>query len=157
MNSAADIWERVLSLMQQTMTETTITTWFSDAEPIALDENRFILYVPTDFKREIVASRYIGDIKKALYDLFSAELEVVVLSEEEKEKYGKREPVSRFLPGTEEYTFERFVVGNSNKLAHAAALAVAGASGGKLQPPLHPRGIRPGQNPSALRHRPHHP
>ena len=31
MNSAADIWERVLSLMQQTMTETTITTWFSDA------------------------------------------------------------------------------------------------------------------------------
>ena len=125
MNSAADIWERVLSLMQQTMTETTITTWFSDAEPIALDENRFILYVPTDFKREIVASRYIGDIKKALYDLFSAELEVVVLSEEEKEKYGKREPVSRFLPGTEEYTFERFVVGNSNKLAHAAALAVA--------------------------------
>ena len=125
MNSAADIWERVLSLMQQTMTETTITTWFSDAEPIALDENRFSLYVPTDFKREIVASRYIGDIKKALYDLFSAELEVVVLSEEEKEKYGKREPVSRFLPGTEEYTFERFVVGNSNKLAHAAALAVA--------------------------------
>ena len=49
MNSAADIWERVLSLMKQTMTETTITTWFSDAEPVALDENRFILYVPTDF------------------------------------------------------------------------------------------------------------
>ena len=49
MNSAADIWERVLSLMQQTMTETTITTWFSDAEPIALDENRFIfIRCPTD-------------------------------------------------------------------------------------------------------------
>ena len=127
MNSAADIWERVLSLMQQTMTETTISTWFSDAEPVALDENRFILYIPTDFKREIVVSRYLGDIKKALYDLFSADLEVVILNEEEKEKQTKQEPtVSRFLPGTEEYTFERFVVGNSNKLAHAAALAVAG-------------------------------
>ena len=126
MNSAADIWERVLSLMQQTMTETTISTWFSDAEPVALDENRFILYVPTAFKREIVVSRYLGDIKKALYDLFSADLEVVILNEEEKEKQTKQEPtVSRFPPGTEEYTFERFVVGNSNKLAHAAALAVA--------------------------------
>lgn len=125
MNSAADIWERVLSLMKQTMTETTITTWFSDAEPVALDENRFILYVPTDFKREIVVSRYLKDIKKALYDLFSEDLDVVVLSEDEKDKYAKKEPPSRFLPGTEEYTFERFVVGNSNKLAHAAALAVA--------------------------------
>ena len=125
MNSAADIWERVLSLMKHTMTETTITTWFSDAEPVALDENRFILYVPTDFKREIVVSRYLKDIKKALYDLFSEDLDMVVLSEDEKDKYAKKEPPSRFLPGTEEYTFERFVVGNSNKLAHAAALAVA--------------------------------
>ena len=101
MNSAADIWERVLSLMKQTMTETTITTWFSDAEPVALDENRFILYVPTDFKREIVVSRYLKDIKKALYDLFSEDLDVVVLSEDEKDKYAKKEPPSRFLKGTE--------------------------------------------------------
>ena len=63
MNSAADIWERVLSLMEQTMTKTTISTWFSDAEPVALEENRFILYIPTDFKKEIVVSRYLPDIK----------------------------------------------------------------------------------------------
>ena len=43
MNSAAEIWERVLTLMEQTMTKTTITTWFSDAEAVALEENRFIL------------------------------------------------------------------------------------------------------------------
>lgn len=125
MNSAADIWERVLTLMEQTMTKTTISTWFSDAEPIALEEDRFILYIPTDFKREIVKSRYLPDIKKALYDLFSAELEVSILGEEEKDSFGKKKPASRFLPGTEDYTFERFVVGNSNKFAHAAAIAVA--------------------------------
>ena len=126
MNSAADIWERVLSLMEQTMNKTTISTWFSDAEPVALEENRFILYIPTDFKKEIVVSRYLPDIKKALYDLFSADLDVVVLGQGERDKYNKRESsASRFLPGTEEYTFERFVVGNSNKFAHAAAMAVA--------------------------------
>ena len=126
MNSAADIWERVLSLMERTMTKTAIATWFSYAEPVALEENRFILYIPTDFKKEIVVSRYLPDIKKALYDLFSADLDVVVLGQGEREKYNKRESsASRFLPGTEEYTFERFVVGNSNKFAHAAAMAVA--------------------------------
>ena len=125
MNSAAEIWERVLTLMEQTMTKTTITTWFSDAEAIALEESRFILYIPTDFKKEIVVSRYLPDIQKALYDLFSANLDVVVLGQGEKEKYVRRDSASRFLPGTEDYTFERFVVGNSNKFAHAAAMAVA--------------------------------
>jgi len=125
MNSAAEIWERVLTLMEQTMTKTTITTWFSDAEAIALEESRFILYIPTDFKKEIVVSRYLPDIQKALYDLFSAHLDVVVLGQGEKEKYVRRDSAARFLPGTEEYTFERFVVGNSNKFAHAAAMAVA--------------------------------
>ena len=125
MNSATDIWDRVLSLMEQTMTKTTISTWFSDAEPIALEDDRFILFVPTDFKREIVASRYLDNIQQALYDLFSANLEVVILSEEERDNYHKKEPAARFLPGTEDYTFERFVVGNSNKFAHAAAVSVA--------------------------------
>ena len=125
MNSAAEIWERVLTLMEQTMTKTTITTWFSDAEAVALEENRFILYIPTDFKKEIVVSRYLPDIQKALYDLFSANLDVVVLGQGEREKYVKRDSASRFLPGTEDYTFERCVVGNSNKFAHAAAMAVA--------------------------------
>ncbi len=125
MNSAADIWDRVLSLMEQTMTKTTISTWFSDAEPVALEENRFILCIPTDFKKEIVENRYLPDIKKALYDLFSADLDVVILSQDERGKYTKRDSASRFLPGTEDYTFERFVVGNSNKFAHAAAMAVA--------------------------------
>ncbi len=125
MNSAAEIWKQVLTLMEQTMTKTTIATWFSDAEAVALEENRFILYIPTDFKKEIVVSRYLPDIQKALYDLFSANLDVVVLGQGEREKYVRRDSASRFLPGTEDYTFERFVVGNSNKFAHAAAQAVA--------------------------------
>ncbi len=125
MNSAADIWERVLTLMEQTMTKTTISTWFSDAEPVALEENRFILCIPTEFKKEIVENRYLPDIKKALYDLFSADLDVTILSQEERGSYSKRDNTPHFLPGTEDYTFERFVVGNSNKFAHAAAMAVA--------------------------------
>ena len=109
------------------MTATTINTWFDDAEAVSLDANRFVLHTPSNFKREIIRSRYVPAIQKALHELFSAEFEVVILGEGELESFSKAKPVEdgTFLPGTEEYTFERFVVGSSNKFAHAAALAVA--------------------------------
>ena len=126
MNSPADIWARVLSLMETDMTATTIHTWFDDTEAVALEEDRFVLYTPSDFKKDIIAARYLGAVKKALHELFSAEFDVLVLGPGEMEQRRARQKKDdNFLPGTEEYTFERFVVGSSNKFAHAAARAVA--------------------------------
>ncbi len=124
MNVPADIWAKVLSLMENDMTATTINTWFDDARAVALEENRFILHTPSNFKRDIILSRYLPAVQKALHELFSADFEITVLGEGELENYSKTEDTS-FLPGTEEYTFERFVVGSSNKFAHAAAVSVA--------------------------------
>ena len=83
MNPAADIWTKVMELMQPDMTATTLSTWFDDAYAVALEEDRFVLCSPTSFKRNIIASRYVPYIQKALYELFSADLDVVVLTEEE--------------------------------------------------------------------------
>ena len=128
MNLATDIWAKVLELMQPDMTTTTIHTWFDDATAVALEEDRFVLYSPTRFKRDIIATRYVPFIQKALHELFSTDFDVVVLTEGELDTY-QQPAKSSFLPGTEEYTFERFVVGSSNKFAHAAARAVAEALG----------------------------
>ena len=134
-NSAQEIWGRVMDIMAQTKTATTLSTWFDEAEPVLLAEDRFVLCIPTPFKREVVQNRYLPDIKQALYDLFSAELEVQVIAEEDKDLYRRRRSESqRFFPGTENYTFERFVVGNSNKFAHAAAQAVASMPGQTYNP-----------------------
>ena len=111
MNFPADIWPKVLSLMEGDMTATTINTWFDDATPVALDANRFVLHTPSNFKRDIIMARYLPVIQKALHELFSADFEVVVLGEGELEDFGKKKTDDVFLPGTEEYTFERFVVG----------------------------------------------
>ena len=124
MNPAADVWSKVITLMQPDMTATTINTWFDDASAVALEDDRFVLYSPTRFKRDIIATRYVGKIQAALRELFSCDMEVVVLTEGELDQYSQPEK-DNFFPGTEEYTFERFVVGSSNKFAHAAALAVA--------------------------------
>lgn len=135
MNLATDIWTKVLDLMQPDMTPTTINTWFDDAVAVELADDQFVLYSPTRFKRDIIAARYVSFIQKALYELFSSEFEVIILTEHELETY-KTHPKSKddFFPGTENYTFERFVVGSSNKFAHAAARAVADNPGGSYNP-----------------------
>ena len=133
MNLPADIWTKVLSLMEGDMTSTTINTWFDDASAVSLDENRFVLHTPSNFKRDIILSRYLPAIQKALRELFSADFEVVVLGEGELEQQSKSAG-DAFMPGTEEYTFERFVVGASNKFAHAAALSVADRPGQSYNP-----------------------
>ena len=124
MNPAAEVWEKVKALMSAEMTATTLNTWFDDAEALALEESRFILYSPTRFKQEIITTRYLPPIRKALHELFSADFQVTVLTEGERNAAVKNKTGS-FLPGTEEYTFDRFVVGSSNKFAHAAARKAA--------------------------------
>ncbi len=137
MNPAADVWAKVLALLQTDLTATTIHTWFDDATAVALEGDKFVLYSPTRFKRDIIANRYLSAIQSALQELFSAQFQVEVLTEGDLAAYqdGQSKPGDA-LSGTEDYTFERFVVGSSNKFAHAAALAVA-ENPGQVYNPLY--------------------
>lgn len=127
MNSAEEIWKKALVLMEADLTATTLSTWFDDARAVALESDRLVLCTPSSFKKDIIVSRYVPAIQKALRDLFSADLEVTVLEEGELDGFQKNQ--GEFLPGTEEYTFDTFVVGSSNKFAWSAAKAVADAPG----------------------------
>lgn len=134
MNSAAAVWAKVLTLLENEMTSTTIKTWFDDVRAIALEEDRFVICSPDPVNRDVIRQRYVTAIQRALKELFSADLEVIVLGEEDLSSFTGDKQASDFLPGTEEYTFERFVVGSSNKFAHAAARQVADAPGKSYNP-----------------------
>jgi len=128
LNSPADIWMKVLSLMEEEMTSTTVHTWFDDTAALHFSDTELVLYSPSGFKRDIITRRYIPSIQKALFELFSAPFEVRVLTEGELDEYGRAtEPLSSPFADSNDYTFENFVVGSSNKFAHAAAMAVADA------------------------------
>lgn len=135
MDSASAVWEKVLELMKQQMTEVTINTWFDDVEPIALENDRFLLLSPTEFKRNILRSRYVPAVEKALRDLFSFDLQAEILDPEQAARYrsGKKEE-EKFLPGSEQYSFDTFVVGSSNKFAYTAALSVCQHLGENYNP-----------------------
>lgn len=137
MNSIADIWSNILERMKGELSETTINTWFDDVSAVGLEKDVFILHCPSDFKRSNIEQRFLGNIQAALRDIFSAAFEVRLLGDEDYNSYCKgivAKPTSLIESG--EFTFENFVVGKSNQLAHAAARAVADAPAESYNPLL---------------------
>ena len=133
MNSAADVWEKVKKLMESDLTAVSIDTWFGDVEAVALEDTRLVLCVPSDYKRNIIRTRYLPVVQKALKELFSFDVDAALLLPEERDSYaaGDAAPVD---PEVEKYTFERFVVGSTNKFAFTAARKVADEPGGSYNP-----------------------
>lgn len=124
MNSASDVWSKVLKILEGELTTTAITTWFDDCRAVDISDKRLVLHTSSNFKKDVIEGRFIGTLKNALHELFSGDFDVLVLGEGELEGFQVKSPYATD-PAEEEYTFERFVVGNSNKFAHAAAKAVA--------------------------------
>ncbi len=133
MNSAADIWEKVKSMMAGELTAVTMDTWFGDVEAVALEDTRLVLCVPSDFKRNIIRTRFLSNVQKALKELFSFDVDVALLLSEERDAYISKAP-KPLDPEVEKYTFERFVVGSTNKFAFTAAQKVADEPGGSYNP-----------------------
>ena len=134
MDSVAEIWKSVLDIISKDITPTAYNTWFADCEPVELEDCKLILHTTTDFKRGIIQTRFGGMIKSALSELFSCEFEVQILAGDELESYLSQKKSSEHLPEMDGYTFDRFVVGPSNKFAHAAAVAVAENPGKSYNP-----------------------
>ena len=126
MNSPADVWNRALKLLSKELTATSMNTWFEESQAVEMTDEIFVISVPTDLQRDVILRRYMELVSAALYEIFSYDIRVVVLGPEDLARYEKRRFSKDALPlGNSVFTFENFVVGNSNRFAAAAAKAVA--------------------------------
>ena len=135
MNSLNDIWDKIIEILSNQLTPTAINTWFADCTPVDIEDCRLVLHTTNDFKRNVILSRFSENIKAALYDLFSCDFDLLVLAGEEINDFAIERKADNSLPEMEGYTFDRFIVGSSNKFAHADAIAVA-ENPGKTYNPL---------------------
>ena len=134
MNSLNDVWNEVVRVLSKDMTPTAVATWFADCEPVDIDGNTLLVKTVSDFKRDIIYSRFGETIRSVLSDLFSSDFDFQLLLPDEADNYKEHAKEKDPLPELAGYTFDRFIVGKSNEFAHAAAVAVAEKPGEAYNP-----------------------
>jgi len=123
--TAESLWNDVSARLRDALNEKTYRIWFSDVGGVALDDDVFVLSVPNDFARERIEGHFLELIRAVVRDAAGGERRVRL-----EVRPGLAEPPpprpdsGRIDP---KYTFDSFVIGSSNRFAHAAALAVAEA------------------------------
>jgi chromosomal replication initiator protein len=136
--SAEHLWEEISGRLKEALSDGTYGKWFSDVRGLELGDDALVLVVPSDFTRDWIESNFLGLIGAAVRDILggerSIELRVLKGSESSPGDRGQAEGVVPMVQRRPEsggfnakYTFDSFVIGSSNRFAHAAALAVAEA------------------------------
>jgi chromosomal replication initiator protein len=127
--SADALWTDVSARLRDALNESTYSTWFAGAEGGDLDDDTFVVVVPNDFTRQWVEGRYRGLIEAAVEDALGEgrDIRVTVRDGAPIETETVMLPPRASDGLNPKYTFDRFVIGSSNRFAHAAALAVAEA------------------------------
>ena len=139
---AEQAWQAVLGQLQMDMPKASYETWVKDAQLVAYEDGEFIIGVPNAYARDWLESRLLSIVMRLLTGIMNRTVSVRFIVwqydtepampevEDEPVILPEIQSVTRSNPQNgvalkSRYTFENFVVGASNRLAHAASLAVA--------------------------------
>ena len=135
------IWEDTLELIEPSVTSVVFNTWFKDAKPISIEEDTLVLSMTNELMSKML-KRYSALIQNALQSVtgkwlmieFTEGLKPVNIVKGTLNTEQNTAPTVSYL--NPNYTFDSFVVGNSNRYAHAVSVAVGEAPGEVYNPLL---------------------
>lgn len=142
-----NVWEKTLVQLQEMVTKNALEMWISTLEPVAYEDDAAVLISPSPFQRDIVMSKYKDVIAAAMTEVVGFDIDVNVITPDERKRGistsavpvpppEENDPITNITStiAHPEYTFGNFVVGDSNRHAHAACMAVAQNPSGAYNP-----------------------
>ncbi len=136
MESFNEAWELICDYCKTRITDVAYKTWISRIKPIKLDfdDGDVILLVPNEFHRQTLCRCYLPLLNDAFNEVFGAGLNICFTVSNELDSDNKSTKNNLTISTEYEFTFDTYIVGSSNKFAHAAALAVAANPAGAYNP-----------------------
>lgn len=137
MNSFSDAWSVICDYCKGKITDVAYKTWISRIDPVSLDfeKGEVVLLVPSSFHRETLERCYIQLLKEACENIFGRSFDIRIITPDDKDQEDDDDN-PEVINTIYDYTFSNFIVGSSNKFAHAAAMAVAANPAGAYNPLL---------------------
>lgn len=133
MDSVYDIWRQITPLLHEEIGDTAYNVWIKPMQPVEITANEVVFKVPSNMHRDIVAGRFAEKhIRPMLTNVLGFDISVKLVLENEFEKIN--DVGLDFSDNGFEYTFDTFIVGSTNRFAHAAAQAVANNPGSTYNP-----------------------
>jgi chromosomal replication initiator protein len=147
-----ELWQSVLAQMQFHVSKANFATWFQNTEIISIEDKKVTISVPNAFSKEWLSNKYNKLILKAIHDIddkvkdlsfiinpYSSKKilnKILIQNEKEETEQLRFEEfkVNKETNLNPKYTFDNFVVGSFNELAHAASLAVSESPGFTYNP-----------------------
>jgi len=141
--SAQDAWSRVLERAKGDLADSSFNMWFADVQPGTLEDGVLELVAPSEYVRDRLAKAYVELIEQAATESAGEPVRVKLVVATRTRPADEAVPLpdsppreSPTLARATKYTFDTFVPGQSNRFAHAAAMAVAEAPPSKAYNPL---------------------
>lgn len=140
---AKEIWQSALGKLQIQVSKANYTTWLSDSQGLSCQDSTFVVGVPNVFVAEWLSKRLYPLVRKTLVDIMGKDIDVR-FEIHNREQLSASPLVNQTDGGTSskatqyrfnpKYTFDNFVVSDSNRLAYAAAVEVAENPGSSYNP-----------------------
>ena len=130
----SELWAGTLALLEPEISPISFKTWIEPIVPVKISGNTVVLRIDESFIKSMVETRFLSLIENSVKHIMGCEYKVHIISGDEKIEEVIKEETKQTKSKTAfdsnlnpKYVFSTFVVGNSNRMAHAASLAVAEA------------------------------